>query len=211
MSRAQVSKGAAERGIERVMQDSRLERYVSEPEATERTFEMDSPGFDLVFPAFVQDIVMVLLVVVLIAVVVWAIVWAVRGPRARREAVLAEGELEDPLVARERWIAAQLEAARDAEARGDWHAALRAYWGALVVGLGQTRLLAFRPGWTCREMLERTQVEGSAVVGPVAELLPRVEQMEFGGAPVSASDVREVADLCTAHLAARWLKREGAA
>lgn len=207
----QVSQGAAERGIERVMEDARLERYVTEPDPYEPDRGLEGPALDFALPAFVQDLIAGLLVVLLVALVVWALVRWVRGPRAQRAEALAEGELEDPMVARERWIAKQLAAARAAEARGDWHAALRGYWGALVVGLGQTRLLAFRPGWTCREMLERTQVEGSAVAGPVAELLPRVERMEFGGAPVAASDVREVAGLCEAHLAARWLRQEGAA
>ena len=210
MRQASVSPGAAERGIQRVMEDARLERYVAAMEE-EPEFDMDMPSLEIGLPAWAQGLFTVLLILLLGGLVVWAIVRMVRGPRARREAELAEGELEDPLAMRERWIAAQLAAARAAEARGDWHAALRGYWGALVVGLGQTRLLAFRPGWTCREMLERTQIEGSAVAGPVAELLPRVERMEFGGAPVSAGDVREVANLCAAHLAARWLRQEGAA
>lgn len=198
MSQQHVQAGTVDAVMERVMQDARLERFLEEEVVESYTAPSGGMGLNL---GPLVPVLQVLLIGLLVAALVFALFkWRGRRGGARTEAEVAQ---EDLRLARERWVLAQLEAARAAEARDDWHAALRAYWGALVVGLGQSRVLAFRPGWTCREMLARTLSEG-APVAPVAALLPRVEAMEFGHAAVGPGVVGEVADLCRELLDARF-------
>lgn len=187
--------------VERVMSDARLERWLeSAPEEDAWTPSYEGPAFDI-SPEFVR-VLMWLGALALVAVVVMLLL-RLRSGKAHDPAVAAE---EDPLERRARWIREQLALAQAAEARGDWHAALRGFWGALVVGLGQSRQLAFRPGWTCREMLARSIDAGrrSSATEPVAALLPRVEAMEFGDVPAGPEVVGEVAGLCRASLPAEW-------
>ncbi len=113
---------------------------------------------------------------------------------------------DEPGEHRRRRVAEALEAAVAAREAGDLRLALRHYWSALVTGLGRGKAVAWRPAWTCREMLARSR-PGSSAVRLLGELLPEVERLEFGRDPVTAGDVRRLAALCDEHLPA-VLRRE---
>ena len=95
------------------------------------------------------------------------------------------------------------ERAREAEASGDLVLALRLYFFALVVGLGERGDLEYRDAWTNRELFERGEVDAS-VARELRPMLRELDAMSFGEAPVAESDVRRFDSL-----GARWL--EGAA
>jgi len=97
-------------------------------------------------------------------------------------------------------LAERLAAGRAARLAGDLPAALRAFWAALVTGLGQGAELVFRPAWTCREMLARSRAEGPDTQ-LLTELLPRVERLEFGKEEITLSDVELLERLCEVRLA----------
>jgi hypothetical protein len=85
--------------------------------------------------------------------------------------------------------------AREAEAAGDHAQALRFYFWALVVGLGQRGELEYRDAWTNRELLERgaPRPDVERVLRP---LVPELDRKTFGRVPADADDVRRMAELC---------------
>jgi len=113
-----------------------------------------------------------------------------------------------PVEQRRLVIAEELIAAARYRAEGDLPLALRHYWMALVVGLGRGKAVAYRPAWTCREMLARSK-QGTAEYELLHELLPRIERLEFGKVPIAVADVDELAAICDERLG-RELAREEA-
>lgn len=107
-----------------------------------------------------------------------------------------EETLEDR---RAQFIAEQLRLGAAARQAGQLNLALRAYWSALVTGVGRGDDLVFRTSWTCREMLARSPIEASDVQ-LVAGLLEHVERLEFGDEVICTGDVDELAALCTERL-----------
>ncbi len=105
-------------------------------------------------------------------------------------------------------VASQLEAGRAARLAGDLPTALRAFWAALVTGLGRGDELVYRPAWTCREMLSRSRTAGPDTQ-LLSELLPRIERLEFGRVEITLADVEDLERLCDERLAP-VLRLEGA-
>lgn len=141
-----------------------------------------------------------ILIIAGVALLLWVL--SLLGVLGRRG---GDGEESAP-EARRRHVAEALAAAVAARAAGDLRLALRHYWSALVTGLGRGEALAWRPAWTCREMLARSR-PGSTSYALLAERLPRVERLEFGRAPIVEADVDDLARLCDEHLTAA-LRRE---
>ncbi|MDF1798233.1 MAG: hypothetical protein P1V81_03585 [Planctomycetota bacterium] len=141
---------------------------------------------------------------VLVLLLLWGVYLLVRTflGRPRKE------EQQEPVEQRRLVIAEELRAAARYRAEGDLALALRHYWMALVVGLGRGKAVAYRPAWTCREMLARSK-QGTEEYQLLHELLPRIERLEFGKLPIAASDVDELAAICEARLG-RELAREEA-
>jgi hypothetical protein len=85
--------------------------------------------------------------------------------------------------------------AREAHSAGDYTLALRLYFFALVIGLGQRGELEYNGAWTNRELLERgePQPEIAQLLGP---LVAELDAHSFGHVPTGAPQVRRFADLC---------------
>ena len=90
-------------------------------------------------------------------------------------------------------------AASAAEEAGDHLLALRLYFFALVVGLGERGELAYNDAWTNRELMERG-TPTTQIVETLQPLLGELDQMSFGERQVEASDVSRFELLCD-----RWL------
>lgn len=90
-------------------------------------------------------------------------------------------------------------AAAEAESSGNHLLALRLYFFALVVGLGERGELAYNDAWTNRELLERG-TPSSAVATTLRPLLGELDLMSFGERDVETDDVRRFESLCD-----RWL------
>jgi uncharacterized protein YpmB len=131
---------------------------------------------------------------VILLVVVGLVFAFTRSSRARKRA--AETDSEER---RAKLVSEQLELAHAALEAGDLSSALRAYWAALVTGLGRGNELVYRAAWTCREMLTRSRGEGSDVE-LLARLLPRIERLEFGRVEIRLADVEELRELCAERL-----------
>jgi len=115
---------------------------------------------------------------------------AVARERLRREERPAVGAASVALRVRE-----LREAARAARGAGDWTRALRLWFFATVVGLGERGDLEYRDAWTNRELLERGEP------APVARerLVPLVgvlDEASFGGRPTGAAEVERFASVC---------------
>ena len=85
--------------------------------------------------------------------------------------------------------------ARAAEGAGDWIRALRLYFFATVVGLGERGDLDYRDAWTNRELFERGQPspETRERLGP---LVSELDRHSFGGRPTDAARVRVFSETC---------------
>lgn len=134
----------------------------------------------------------------LILVILGSCVWLLLKMRKDLGTDKDEESMEKQRLA---WIAEQLQLGREAHRAGDLALALRAFWAALVTGLGRGDELVFRPAWTCREMLARSPGDGpdAQLLG---RLLERVERLEFGDQHIEASDVEQLASLCDERLEA---------
>ena len=141
---------------------------------------------------------------VALALIVVAVVR--RTIRARREPK-DERARESP---RARRVADLLARAREADARGDLALALRLYFTALVVGLGESGGLEYRDAWTNRELLERgaPRPEIERILRP---LVPDLDRKSFGAEPVAPEDTARLARLCHELLGRELLRdqREG--
>jgi uncharacterized membrane protein len=132
---------------------------------------------------------------VLAAIVIALVVLAVRVlPFVRRDRSSAT-DAGDASDARERRVAELRRRAGEAEAGGDHAQALRLYFWALVVGLGERGALEYRDAWTNRELLERgaPRAEVERVLRP---LVPELDRKTFGRVPADADDVRRLSELC---------------
>jgi hypothetical protein len=138
--------------------------------------------------AWVFYLSIALIAALLIAWVVRAITRSLRGGNESVESQSAH-DLRGARVAELR------ERARAAEARGEHALALRLYFWALVVGLGERGGLEYRDAWTNRELLERgaPRPEVARVLAP---LVPELDRRVFGREPAEASDVARLASLC---------------
>lgn len=103
---------------------------------------------------------------------------------------------EDPASssAREERVAVLRERARAAEKAGDLVLALRLYFTALVVALGEHGDLEYRDAWTNRELLERGK-PGPRADALLRPLVPALDRHSFGGEPATRDDVARLAAL----------------
>jgi len=85
--------------------------------------------------------------------------------------------------------------ARSAEGEGDWIRALRLYFFATVVGLGERGDLDYRDAWTNRELFERGQPtpETRELLSP---LVAELDHHSFGGRPTDAAGVQVFSEAC---------------
>lgn len=104
-----------------------------------------------------------------------------------------------PELLRSRRIQELLEEAATADSQGDLRLALRLYFQALVVGLGESGELDYRAAWTLREIMERGQPRPN-VRRLLEEVLAQVEPRSFGATPTDRGDVDQLRDLCAQHL-----------
>lgn len=137
----------------------------------------------------------VLFVVVLI--VVFLFVSHLRRALAEREQA-GKSQASQSDLTRDR-VAELRAAAGVAEQAGDHLLALRLYFFALVVGLGERGELSYNDAWTNRELLERgtPSVQVAAALQP---LVGELDSMSFGERAVETIDVRRFESLCE-----RWL------
>jgi hypothetical protein len=124
------------------------------------------------------------------AVLVWYWASLLRSRRRRNSA--QEARLWDEVSAR---VASLRAEARAAQAQGDLTRALRLYFFALVVGLGQRGELAYDDAWTNRELLERGEPSASLLelLGP---LVGELDAHSFGRRPTDLGEVQRFAGLC---------------
>lgn len=103
-------------------------------------------------------------------------------------------EAEPVELARDERIGDLRRRARAAEAAGDLVLALRLYFTALVVALGERGDLDYRDAWTNRELLERGQ-PGPRATALLEPLVPALDRHSFGGEPATRDDVARLAAL----------------
>jgi hypothetical protein len=142
-------------------------------------------------PRGVGDFLVVALYVALAAGLVF-LVW--RIVRARLDARGAQDELPaelDPVEARRLRVSELRGRARTARASGELVLALRLYFTALVVGLGERGDLDYRDAWTNRELLERGE-PSEHVERKLAPLVRDLDLRSFGGVPARDEDVEQM-------------------
>jgi hypothetical protein len=132
--------------------------------------------------------VLLWLVFALLIVAVVLVGWFVgRSIRRRNRAAASTTASTDPLVVRRARVAELRERASEAQLAGDHLLALRLWFTALVVGLGEVGDLDYRDGWTNRELLERGRPR-PAVEAALAPLVGELDAKSFGGVPATAAD-----------------------
>lgn len=89
--------------------------------------------------------------------------------------------------------------AESAEAEGDLTLALRLYFFALVIGLGQKGELEYNDAWTNRELLERGQTDPE-VARTLKPLVGALNEHSFGERRTEPHEVRRFAELCESML-----------
>jgi len=130
------------------------------------------------------------LTVVAGALLLWFWIKVLRS-RGRRLAQ-ARSALTEEVAARVAELRAE---AREAQAVGDLTRALRLYFFALVVGLGERGELDYNDAWTNRELLERGE-PGERVVTLLRPLVGELDEHSFGRRPTGPAEVRRFAILC---------------
>jgi hypothetical protein len=136
-------------------------------------------------------------------IVVALVVWLVRGTlRAVRRGSLSDGDSAPTPDARGARVAELRERARAAEERGEHALAMRLFFWALVVGLGERGGLEYRDAWTNRELLERG-APAPNVARVLKPLVPELDRKVFGGERADSGDVARLAHLCDEMLGAR--------
>jgi hypothetical protein len=129
--------------------------------------------------------------------IVWIVRTSARAVRRRRTGSV-EASAPDPRSAR---VAELRRRARAAEAEGDHVLALRFYFWALVVGLGERGGLEYRDAWTNRELLERG-APAPEIARVLEPLVPELDRRAFGREPAVPGDVARMAQLCDEMLGA---------
>lgn len=147
------------------------------------------------------EVFLIAVVGMLAALLVW-LVW--RIARDRRRGPLADAPAPaqvDPETARRLRVRELRRRAGEAERAGDRLLALRLYFTALVVGLGERGDLEYRDAWTNRELCERgaPRPEIAQLLAPISE---RLDRQSFGHEPVENDDVRRLARLVDDRLGA---------
>ncbi len=132
-----------------------------------------------------------------IAILLVGVILVVRRLLSTRRS--PKSDVVSEAAARAARAAELLAEARAAAQRGDLTSAARRYFWALVIGLSERGAIEYRAAWTCREALERGAPADEIRV-LLAPLVPRLDAVSFGRAPVHVSDVDELASLCD-----RWL------
>ena len=145
------------------------------------------------------NLLLAVVVAVLVALVVFLVISLARRRRvaATESAALAA----DPAAQRALRVEELRRRAREAEDAGDLVLALRLYFTALVVALGERGDLDYRDAWTNRELLERGEPrpEVEALLCP---LVPGLDAKSFGHEPAEPEDVARMARLCDQILSA---------
>jgi hypothetical protein len=137
----------------------------------------------------------ILLVVVYTGLAALVLFIVVSLVRRRRKIASASALVADPKVQRAMRVSDLRRRAREAELAGDLVLALRLYFTALVVALGERGDLDYRDAWTNRELLERGEPrpEVAALLRP---LVPALDAKSFGHEPAEPEDVARMARLC---------------
>ncbi len=139
-------------------------------------------------PRHAADALVVLTYVALGTALVW-IVWRIVRARLDRARPTDAGVVEaDPVAVRRARVADLRRSARAAHAAGDRVLALRLYFTALVVGLGEKGDLEYRDAWTNRELLERGE-PSERVERELRPLVRDLDAKSFGGMPAFDEDV----------------------
>lgn len=144
-------------------------------------------------PAVVEGGLQLFLLVVSVLAGVLLVLYVASLVRSRRRARgRREGAASGALTER---VGALRARAREAQAAGDLTRALRLYFFALVVGLGERGELAYDDAWTNRELLERgdPSAEVGRLLGP---LVAELDAHSFGRRPTDPEEVRRFAGLC---------------
>jgi hypothetical protein len=116
--------------------------------------------------------------------------------RAMQSARASDGATAlDPHAERRLRVGELLERARAASAAGELALALRLYFSALVIGLGERGDLEYRDSWTNRELLERGR-PAPAALSLLKPLVPGLDRKSFGHEPTSPADVEALESLC---------------
>lgn len=142
-------------------------------------------------------------VVVILAGLLGWLAWRIVARRLReRDAAGSEPQVPDPETLRRERVADLRRRAAEAERRGEHVLALRLYFTALVVGLGEKGDLDYRDAWTNRELFERGE-PSPAVARALAPLVESLDRHSFGGVPAGPDEVSAMARLVDGHLGAR--------
>jgi hypothetical protein len=148
--------------------------------------------------------VLLVLVYALLFIAIVLVAWRViRSVREARRATPSVGESVDPASVRRARVADLRARAQAAQAAGDNLLALRLFFTALVVGLGEVGDLEYRDAWTNRELLERGRPK-PVVEKALAPIVTDLDRKSFGGEIATAADAsgmaRLVDELLGAHL-----------
>lgn len=149
------------------------------------------PDLDLSAAGSILELFFWGVVVLLGGGVGWLLVSLYRARGARRataSGVRQQGEIADRVAE----LCARARAARGA---GDLVLALRLFFFALAVGLGDRGALEYHDSWTNRELLLRGEVRGE-LEGQLAALVEELDRKGFGRARTAPEDVDRLEGLC---------------
>lgn len=119
--------------------------------------------------------------------------WFLAGPHL--VALRARAREARAAAALERRVDALRRAALEAEEAGDWTRALRLYFFAAVVGLGEAGDLEYRDAWTNHELFERGE-PSARVRGALLPLVDELDEHSFGRRPTDQAAVRRFSRTC---------------
>lgn len=151
-------------------------------------------GFSLDGSRDLLAVVVYALLISAVVIVAWLVIRSRLRARGRtRAGTPAEAQADSAARRRER--VSDLRARADlARAAGERLLALRLYFTALVVGLGETGDLEYREAWTNRELFERGRPK-AAVHAALAPIAADLDRKSFGGVPATEEDVASMSRL----------------
>lgn len=153
---------------------------------------LDSIGFELSSPVSMAGVLYGLLAIAVISLLVLLFIYRKSFGWGRSGHFDSDVSLEEQI--RNRVAELRAEAA-EARQRGELVLALRLYFFALVVGLGEQGELAYNDAWTNRELLERGQPT-SKVARSLRPLVGELDSMSFGDRRVTDVEVDRFEGLC---------------